>query len=297
MRVLLTGATGFVGRALTLRLHGDGHEVIAVSRSPDQAGALPGVSGAVDWDGLASAFDEPVDGVIHLAGETVQGRWNQAKIQAVRDSRLTTTAAVVEAIARAPTAPRVFLSASGIGYYGEGGENKLNESAPPGEDYFANLCVEWEAQAMGARTHGCRVVLLRFGIVLGPGGGALDVMLPPAKWGVSGPLGGGRQWWSWISMEDVVAAILHGIKTPAVEGPVNMVAPSPIRQKDFNEVLCRLLRRPSWIPAPAFGLRLVLGQFADEVLASKRVTPEVLAATGFEWAIPDLDQALRKALS
>jgi uncharacterized protein (TIGR01777 family) len=245
---------------------------------------------------LDGVLQGPVDVVIHLAGETVQGRWNRAKMQAVRESRLTTTAALVDAISRAPAPPRVLLSASGIGYYGEGGEDKLNESALAGDDYFAELCVEWEAGATGARDAGCRVVLLRFGIILGPGGGALDVMLTPAKWGVSGPLGGGQQWWSWISLADVVGAILHGIETPSVDGPINVVAPEPIRQRDFNRALCGLLGRPSWVPAPAFALRLVLGRFADEVLASKRVTPEVLAATGFEWSIPDLQSALRLAL-
>ena len=234
MRVLLTGATGFVGRALTQRLYDEGHEVIGVSRTPEKGRAVPGLVDAVAWDGLGGVLQGQVDAVIHLAGETVQGRWNRAKIEAVRDSRLTTTAALVDAISRAPAPPRVLLSASGIGYYGEGGEHKLNESASAGDDYFAELSVEWEAGATKARIAGCRVVLLRFGIILGPGGGALDVMLTPAKWGVSGPLGGGQQWWSWISLADVVGAILHGIETPAVDGPINVVAPDPIRQRDFN---------------------------------------------------------------
>jgi uncharacterized protein (TIGR01777 family) len=296
MRVLLTGATGFVGRALTQRLYGEGHEVIGVSRVAEKARDFPGLSGAVGWDGLDEVFQRPVDVVIHLAGETVQGRWNKAKIQAVRESRLTTTAALVDAIVRAPKPPKVLLSASGIGYYGEGGETKLNESAAAGDDYFAEVCVKWEAEATRARACGCRVVLLRFGIIIGPGGGALDVMLTPAKWGVSGALGGGEQWWSWISLSDVVAAILHGVVTPQIDGPVNMVAPEPIRQRDFNRILCRLLRRPSWVPAPAFALRVVLGRFADEVLASKRVVPQALAETGFEWTIPDVEAALREAL-
>jgi len=296
MRVLLTGATGFVGRALTARLHSEGHQVIGVSRTPERARALPGLSGAVGWDGLDEAFEEPVDVVVHLAGETVQGRWNKTKIRSVRDSRQTSTATLVSAISRATECPKVLLSASGIGYYGEGGEGRLNESASAGDDYFAAVCVDWEAEAARARESGCRVVLLRFGIILGPGGGALDVMLTPAKFGVSGPLGGGQQWWSWISLSDAIGAIVHGISTPAIDGPMNVVTPQPIRQRDFNRVLCGLLGRPSWVPAPAFALRVVLGQFAEEVLASKRVIPDVLTETGFVWSIPDLDRALAQAL-
>jgi NAD dependent epimerase/dehydratase family enzyme len=158
-----------------------------------------------------------------------------------------------------------------------------------GEDYFARLCVEWEGIARASESSDLRVVCARFGIIIGQGGGALKAMLLPAKSGLSGPLGTGKQWWSWIALPDVVRALVHALEQDAIRGPLNVVAPEPIRQADFQRSLCRALHRPAWIPAPAFGVRLLLGRFADEVLASKRVTPRVLSETGFEWSFPTLE--------
>ena len=293
MRVIVTGATGFVGAALTERLQAKGHTVVAVSRNPISASErLNGVS-AVDWDGLGGALEEPTQAVVHLAGETVQGRWNTRKIEEVRTSRLRTTARVIEAIESAPHKPGVLVSASGIGFYGSAKDDELTEVSLPGDDYFARLCVEWEQATFSAP---CRSVAMRFGIVIGPEGGALDVMKLPAKMGVSGPLAGGKQWWSWVDIDDAVGAIMHAMNHEAISGPVNVVAPQPIRQIDFNRVLCAHLKRPSFMPAPAFALRLVLGTFATEVLSSKRVIPEVLLTSGYEWARPDLADSIANAL-
>lgn len=246
---------------------------------------------------MPSVIAEGVDAVIHLAGETVQGRWNKAKAVAVRDSRIETTQAITEAIAAAEKAPATFLCASGIGFYGEGGEDTLEESATAGDDFFAEVCVGWEGTAHQASSSGCRVGILRFGIIVGEGGGALDAMLLPTKLGIAGPLGSGRQWWSWVHRADVVDSILFVLDNDAISGPVNVVAPEPIRQAAFQKALGRALNRPSFMPAPAFALRMVLGTFAQEVLSSKRVIPRVLTDAGFEWKWADLDAALDEATS
>jgi len=246
---------------------------------------------------MSSVIAEGVDAVIHLAGETVQGRWNKAKAVAVRDSRIETTQAISTAIAAAEKPPAVFLCASGIGFYGEGGEEALVESAPAGDDFFAEVCVGWEGAAQQAAGSGCRVGILRFGIIVGDGGGALDAMLLPTKLGIAGPLGSGRQWWSWVHRSDVVDSILFVLDNATISGPVNVVAPDPIRQAAFQKALGRALNRPSFMPAPAFALRMVLGTFAQEVLSSKRVLPKVLTDAGFVWKWADLDAALTEATS
>lgn len=293
MRVIVTGATGFVGSALTKRLSADGHTVVAVSRNPDSASERLNGIAAVSWNELGRALEHPTDAVVHLAGETVQGRWNTRKIEEVRTSRLQTTARVIEAIVSAHHQPAVLVSASGIGFYGSANDDKLTEASVPGDDYFARLCVEWEQATFSSP---CRSIAMRFGIVIGPGGGALDVMKLPAKMGVSGPLAGGKQWWSWVDIDDAVGSIVHVLGNEAISGPVNVVAPQPIRQVDFNRVLCSHLKRPSFMPAPAFALRMVLGTFATEVLSSKRVIPQVLTASGYQWARPELADSIANAL-
>jgi uncharacterized protein len=295
MRVLVTGASGFVGSALVSRLLAQGHQVVAVSRSPETTQADLGIDMAVNWDQLDQAFSTGLDVVVHLAGETVQGRWSSEKARSVRASRLEGTRAIIEAIERSGRRPDALLSASGIGFYGCGGEAELNERTPVGADYFADLCQDWEALALEAETHGCRVCMLRFGMVLGRGGGAISAMMGTAKWGLAGPLGGGKQWWSWVAIEDAVAAMLFVIDG-TLTGPINVVAPTPIRQADFQRMLGEVLSRPAFLPAPGFMLRLILGQFADEVLSSKRVLPDALLAAGFEWAVPELRAALTRSV-
>jgi uncharacterized protein (TIGR01777 family) len=295
MRVLITGASGFVGSALVNHLLDQGHDVLVVSRSPEATKAELGVEEAVSWDQLDQAISTGLDVVVHLAGETVQGRWSAKKARSVRASRIEGTRAIVEAIERSDRRPSVLLSASGIGFYGCGGETELSEEAAVGSDYFADLCQDWEAIALEAEAHGCRVCMLRFGMVLGRGGGAISAMMGTAKWGLAGPIGGGKQWWSWVALEDAVAAMLFVING-ALAGPINVVSPAPIRQADFQRMLGEVLSRPAFLPAPAFMLRLILGQFADEVLASKRVRPDALLAAGFEWSVPDLRPALTRSV-
>lgn len=296
MRILVTGATGFIGRALVESLQTAEHAVVVVSRSPESAAAKLPNSQAVSWDSLGHIFADGVDAVVHLAGETVQGRWNKKKLIEVRDSRIKCTQTLMAAIKNAPTPPGVLVSASGIGFYGEGGETPLSETAICGDDYFAALCVDWEAEASQASEVGCRVVLARFGIVIGMGGGALNAMLLPAQIGIGGPLGSGRQWWSWVSLDDAVGAIQYALINDAIVGPINVVSPEPIRQHDFQRVLGRVLSRPSFMPAPAFALKMILGTFAQEVLSSKRVLPSALEGAGYEFSEPDLEAVLRRTL-
>ena len=288
MRIVVTGGTGFVGRALVDRLKSEGHRVVVVSRAPEKAAKELGLDEAYDWDSLHRCFAEPVEAVVHLAGETVQGRWSEKKAKEVWDSRIATTTKLARAIEEAEQQPKVWVSASGIGFYGEGGERVLQESDGAGDDFFARLCVEWEGVAMGAQTSDMRVVCARFGIVLGADGGALSAMLLPAKSGLSGPLGSGKQWWSWVSLKDAVEALVFCVECDALHGPTNVVSPNPIRQADFQKELCRALHRPAWMPAPAFAVRLLLGRFADEVLSSKRVEPKALKNAGFAWSQPEL---------
>jgi len=290
MRIVVTGGTGFVGRPLVKRLLELGHEVSVVSRSPERAKESLCLETAWSWENLEECFAGGVDAVIHLAGETVQGRWSAKKETEVWESRIRTTTQIAEAIEAAEVPPKVWISASGIGFYGEGGERELQEQDAAGDDYFARLCVKWENIALSTARSGRRVVCTRFGIILGEGGGALKAMMLPTKSGIGGPLGSGKQWWSWISLEDVVGALVHVLEHDGVSGPVNVVAPTPMRQGEFQKLLSRALHRPSWIPAPAFGVRLLLGRFADEVLSSKRVMPTVLTETGFEWSMPTLKE-------
>jgi len=269
---------------------------VAITRRPEAAREALGIGEAYAWADLTDAFTVPVDAVVHLAGESVKGYWTKAKVKEVWESRIWTTKAVVEAVAQAPVTPAVLLSASGIGYFGDAGESILEEGATPGEDYFAQLCVEWESIVLGAGLSNVRTVCTRFGIVLGNGGGALPMMALPAKTGLSGPLGSGRQWWSWIALGDAVRALIHAIEDPRLTGPVNVVAPDPIRQADFQKQLGLALRRPAFLPAPAFGVRLLLGKFADEVLSSKRVVPSALATSGFVWESANLSTLLEELL-
>jgi uncharacterized protein (TIGR01777 family) len=293
MRVLVTGGTGFVGRALCKRLHEAGNQVTVVSRSPARARqTLDRTAEAISWEDLdVPGLMDGMDAVVHLAGETVTGRWNEAKRRLVMDSRLEGTRRVVNAIKAASQPPEVLVSASGIGFYGEGGEAELSEEAPPGTDYFARLCVDWEREALCAEEAGCRVVVVRLGIVLGLGGGAVGAMLGPARLGLGGPLGSGQQWWSWIHLEDAASGIEHALFTPSLRGPVNLVAPAPIRQRDFARALGVALGRPGIVPAPALALRLMLGTFAEEILGSKRVRPERLMRTDFSYRFGDLTGA------
>ena len=298
MRVLISGATGFLGRSLVRSLAARGDEVVALTRSPESAlRVLPELSNAHPWrpaeePAPVRAFDG-VDAVVGLAGESVAGRWTERKRRAILDSRERATLDLTAGMAAAE--PSVFVSASALGYYGDRGEEELAEDAGSGEGFLAEVCVRWEAAARAAPP-GVRVVLLRTAHVVGPGGGFLKPMASLARLGLSGPLGTGRQWWPWVHRGDVVGLILHAVGTDAVEGPMNVCAPTPVRQREFAERLGRVLRRPAFLPAPRPALRLALGEFASEVLGSRRMRPAVAQRTGYGYRFEDLDAALRDAI-
>lgn len=301
MRILISGATGFVGRALCRHLVAQGDEVWAFSRRPAQAKAsLNGATRVFAWD---AATEEPsaeafvgVDAVVHLAGESVVGRWTKAKREKIRASRVKSTQLLVAAIAKLEKPPPTLISASAIGYYGEKGEAEVTEASSPANDFPGQLAVAWEAAALRAELSGVRVVCLRTGIILGQGGGALEAMLLPFKLGVGGPLGSGKQWWSWVAFDDVIGLIDFALRTPEAEGPLNVTAPHPVRQKDFAKALGRVLRRPAFVPAPAFALKLVLGGFSTELLSSKKVLPRKAERLGYGFRFSDLQECLEHAI-
>jgi hypothetical protein len=238
---------------------------------------------------------ESVDAVVHLAGETVVGRWTETKRQAIRDSRVIGTRNLVTGLGKLAKKPTILVAASAVGFYGDRGDEELTESSASGDDFLSDVCRQWEAEAAKAAELGIPVAHVRIGVVLAQGGGALDAMLTPFKLGAGGPLGSGRQWWSWIHRDDLCGLIRHLIDRKQA-GVLNGTAPSPLRQKDFAKVLGGVLRRPSFMPAPAFALKIVLGGFATELLSSKRVLPEATRAAGFQYQFSELEPALRQAL-
>jgi len=292
VKVLITGATGFVGRALTSSLIARGDEVIAVSRR-GAAGASQR-SRTIGWNEIAETI-ESVDAVINLAGETIAGRWTAAKKKAIHDSRIEGTKKLVAAIKSATSKPRVLVSASAVGIYGETFE-EVDESAPAGADYLARVCVEWEAEADRAVALGVRVVKPRLGLVLGRGGGVMKELEPVYRAGLGGPIGGGAQWWSWVHLTDVVGLIMAALDRETAHGPVNVVAGS-VTQRDFARTLGEVLRRPSVLPTPAFALRIALGEGADPILLGQRVISRRAALLGYAFAHAVLRGALQEAVS
>jgi uncharacterized protein len=298
VRVLVSGATGFIGRALVEELSANGAQVAVLSRDASTAQArVPTATDFFSWrDGetLPRGALAGRDAVVHLAGESVQGRWTARKRKAIRDSRVLSTQGLVAALAALPAAerPRVLVSASATGYYGSQGETELTEDAGSDDSFLAEVCQEWEAQAMAAAAHGVRVVTVRTGIVIHPEGGALAAMRPAFRMGLGGPIAGGRQWWSWIHRDDVVGLFAFALEEPRCSGPLNAVAAEPVRQADFARALARALRRPAFLPTPGFALRLAVGDFASELLASRRVVPAKAVALGYHFRVATLAQAL-----
>ncbi len=298
MKVLISGSSGLVGSALVRKLESSGNEVGRLVRNASTARAPD-----IRWQPGERLDPEPISGfdaVVHLAGRNLAGRWNDEMKREIRDSRLLGTATISRAVAaafRASGRPSVLVSASAIGYYGNRGSELLTESSTGGTGFLAALCREWEAAASPAAEAGVRLVLPRLGVVLSRTGGAMDRILPIFRLGLGGRLGSGRQYWSWITLEDVVAAIEFTITSPALAGPLNLVSPNPVTNAEFTTALARALRRPAIFPAPAFALRLALGEMADEaLLASQRVQPEKLLKAGFRFAHPQLDEALEQIL-
>ncbi len=296
MLIAITGAGGLVGRALVPFLTTGGDEVVRLVRrdpsSEDEVAWSP-ADGTVDTRGLRG-----VDAVVHLAGEGIaDGRWNAAKKERIRASRVDGTAAIAKAIASMDEPPRVLVCASAIGFYGDRGDEELTEDSAAGTGFLPEVCQAWEDAAAPAREAGIRVVNLRIGIVLSARGGALHKMLTPFKLGAGGVIGSGDQWMSWIAIDDVLGAIRHAIAQEQMTGPVNVVAPQPVTNRTFTKTLGRVLRRPTVLPLPAFAVRLVFGQMGEDLLiAGQRVLPRRLAAHGYALQYTDLETALRHQL-
>lgn len=291
MKVLVTGSHGLIASALIPRLERDGHTVTRLVRQAPGPGELrwDPVAGTIDRDGL-----EGHDAVVHLAGVGIgDHRWTDEHKRAVVESRVTATRLLSEAIAGLDRKP-VLVSGSAVGYYGDRGDEELTEASAPGDDFLATICTQWEAATGAAEDAGVRVVHLRTGIVLAKGGGALKQMLTPFKLGIGGRIGSGRQWFSWIHIDDEVGAILHALMHDDVRGALNAVGPSPVRNAEFTKALGRALHRPTVMPVPSLGLRLLFGREMAEtmLLSGQRVLPKVLQRTGYAFTQPDLDAAL-----
>jgi len=294
MYVAMTGAGGLVGSAVAAMLSDRGHKLTRLVRRQAR-------EGEVTWDPAASAWDASalagVEAVVHLAGENIaSGRWTSAVKAKIRDSRVKGTRVLCEGLARMASPPRVLVVASAIGYYGSRGEELLDENSPPGTGFLAEVVRDWEAASQPAEAAGIRVVRLRIGVVLSPKGGALAKMLTPFKLGGGGIVGSGKQYFSWIALDDVAGAILYALESD-VSGRVNCVAPGAVTNQEFTRVLGRVLNRPTVIPLPAFAVRLVLGEMGQELLlASTRVEPQRLLAAGYKFQYPTLEPALRHLL-
>jgi len=251
---------------------------------------------AIGWDGLRAAMPE-TDAIVNLAGESIaSGRWTAARKAAIRSSRVEATRALVDAAAAASPRPKVLVNASGVGYYGAHGDEPLDETAAAGTDFLARLCVEWEAEARRAEALGVRVVVVRLGVVLAPDGGALSAMLLPFRAGLGGPIGGGRQWMSWVHRDDVVGLLREAVGNAEYAGPVNATSPNPVTNRDFTRALGRVLHRPTVLPVPGIGLRLLMGEMATMLLTGQRVLPKVAERRGYAWQQPELPAALERCV-
>lgn len=300
-KILVTGGTGFIGRKVCDTLHNKDYDVNVVSRNPEKAKTkLEAVGEIYGWnpesEQLPTEAISEAEAVIHLAGETIAGRWNTEKKQRIRDSRVLSTRNLVESCANAESKPKVLICASAIGLYGDSGDNSFTEETPPGTDYLAEVCKEWETEAYKASELGIRVVTVRIGLVLGLGGGMLQQILTPFKIGIGGKLGSGQQWMSWIHVDDVVGIILHALENDSITSALNATAPVPVRNIDFTKALGSVLRKPTFLPVPRFGLKLMMGEFADFVLLSQKVLPEKTVASGYEFQFTTIDSALSNLL-
>ena len=295
MKIIISGSTGLVGTALVFNLVAEGHEIFRLVRSREEEG--------IYWDPSEPVQDrsalEGFDAVIHLAGESIsEGRWTDEKKGKIRNSRTESTRYLSDALAALTSPPGLFLCASASGYYGDRGAEILREESPPGEGFLPDVCREWEAATQGATAKGIRVVNLRFGIILSKNGGALAKMLPPFRLGAGGRIGSGKQYWSWIDLEDVVGVIEYVIQHETLLGPVNTSTPNPVTNAEFTQILARVLKRPAFLPVPAFAARAAFGEMADALLLSSfRMHPAKLIEAGYTFAYPDLESSLRHLLT
>ncbi|MBN3959804.1 TIGR01777 family oxidoreductase [Nostoc sp. NMS8] len=306
MKVAITGATGFVGNLLVQRLHAKGHKIVVLTRNtafaqkvfPSEAfpnieivAYTPNASGS--WQSVISSCD----GVVNLAGEPIgEGRWTPERKQEILNSRKLGTQKIVEAIANANPQPNVLINASAIGYYGTSETATFDETSLSGNDFLAQVCQAWEAEATKVKDSGVRLVILRLGIVLG-NGGALGKMIPPFKLFAGGPIGSGRQWFSWIHVDDLVNLIVQALSKSEIEGIYNATAPNPVRMADLSQTLGQVMNRPSWLPVPAFAIEALLGDGAIVVLEGQQVIPKRTVETGFEYKYPNLQSALTQILN
>ncbi len=298
MKVLISGGSGLVGTALTESLRSEGHTVAHLVRPGGAAS-----EGDIRWDPTSGFINlnamEAAEAVVNLNGASIGGgRWTPARKKLLRSSRVDSTRFLVDSVAGLKQKPRVFISASAIGYYGNRGDETLNESSGPGSDFLAEICRDWEAAALRAQTGGIRTVLTRFGIILSAKGGALTQMVTPFKLGLGGRLGSGKQWMSWVALDDVIGILRGVLSNEQSSGPVNVVAPDPVRNTEFTRVLASVLHRPAMLPAPEFALRLALGEMADALLlSSQRVQSERPPATTHAFRYENLEPALHAILA
>jgi uncharacterized protein len=296
MKILISGSHGLVGTALIKALQADGHDISRLVRH------YPSSPAEIEWSpdrySIALSLIEGFDAVVHLAGESIaEGRWTEEKKKRIRESRVKGTRLLGDALANLSQRPGVLVSASAIGYYGNRGDETVTEASAPGNDFLSEVCVEWEKATDLAKEKGIRTVNARFGIILDKDGGALKKMLPPFKMGLGGRIGDGKQWMSWIALDDVVGAIKFALTNDALQGPVNFVAPNPVRNAEFTKTLGRVLSRPTLFPIPAFGVRLAFGEVADALLlSSQRVEPKSLTEANYQFQYSQLDEALRHAV-
>lgn len=296
MGMLLTGGTGFVGRELIKKFD----DVSITSRNVERARQRINKDKVkiIQWNPSAEVLTIPdeteFDSVVNLMGESVaEGRWTTEKKKRIRSSRVDGTRNLVDGLIQSGKLPKVFVSASAIGIYGDPGEEPVEEDHPHGEGFLTDVCQQWEAEAMKLAQHGVRVVCIRIGIVLGGEGGALEKMLPMFRWCLGGKLGSGKQWMAWIHVKDLVSMILWSIENDSIAGPVNGTAPNPVRNKEFTKAISKAIGRPALIPAPKFGLRMLFGEFANSLFFSQRVVPAVALANGFQFQFSDVHGAIK----
>jgi uncharacterized protein (TIGR01777 family) len=301
MKILMTGGTGFVGNSLTQGLAAQGYQVTVLTRSVPQDHSLPQGSSFLQGNPTQKgAWQERVpehEIIINLAGASIFTRWGNKTKRLIRNSRILTTHNLVEALSRRKGRETLFISTSAVGYYGFHGDEELDESGLPGNDFLASVTREWEATALAAESFGARVLLCRLGIVLGTGGGALGMMLPLFRWYLGSPLGSGTQWFSWIHQQDLVKLYIFLIQQKDMSGPVNCTAPHPLRNREMTEILGEVLKRPTFLPSvPSFVLKLFLGEFGSMLLKGQKVLPCKLLDKGFQFEFPDLRSALKDLL-
>lgn len=297
MRVLVSGSTGFIGSHLVSALEADGHETLRLVRRGGRSGP-----GEVRWNPDDDLIDREairgLDAVVHLAGESIMGRWTDVKRRAILRSRVKPTRFLSEVLASLAKPPSTFVVASAVGYYGSRGDEVLTEESLPGGDFLAKVCREWEGATEAASAHGIRVVHARFGVVLGPDGGALQKMITPFRLGLGGPMGDGSHYVSWIGIDDAVGALQFMLRDSSIAGPVNVVSPNPVTNREFAETLAKTLGRPAFLGVPRFVLKAALGEMVDEtLLASQRVNPRMLTQHEYMYKDPQLEGALRRMLA